>query len=80
MNAIEFESIWNEAITAGLAAGQSHTPNASFKGSRENALICLKEKHKWIGQKVTIYYNGLTGLGIPNFAQFDYNNSIKGDR
>ena len=51
-----------------------------FKGSYEDGVICLKDKNKWIGKKVTIYYNGLTGKNIPNFAQFNYKNSLKGDR
>lgn len=66
------------------AKGKVITPNAefaaAFKGCFEDAVTCLAEKKKWIGKTVTIYYNGLTGKGIPNFAQFDYRNSLKGDR
>lgn len=47
---------------------------ASFKGSMEEAIVCLSRKSEWIGKMVTIKYNGFTGLGIPNYAQFDYNN------
>jgi DNA ligase-1 len=54
--------------------------DATFKGSMEDAAICLKEKSKWIGKTVTINYFGLTGLGTPNYAQFNYRNCIKGDR
>ena len=64
--------------------GNVVTPNAefvaSFKGGQPEAAKCLAEKAKWISKSVTIYYNGLTGLGIPNSAQFDYNNCNKGDR
>ena len=53
--------------------------NATFKGTMEQAIECLQEKDKWIGKKVTISYNGLTGKGEgkPNYAQFDYLNSLK---
>jgi len=54
--------------------------DATFKGSMEDATQCLKEKAKWIGRKVTINYFGFTGLGTPNYAQFNYRNCIKGDR
>lgn len=56
--------------------------DATFKGSMPDAEQCLKDRDKWIGKTVTIKYNGLTGLGkgCPQFAQFDYRNSLKGDR
>ena len=52
----------------------------AFKGNMEQAEKFLKEKNKWIGQTVTVNYNGLTGLGTPNYAQLDINNCIKNDR
>ena len=52
----------------------------TFKGSRETAIKILAEKDKWIGQKVTITYNGWTGKGTPNFAQIDPSNCMVGDR
>jgi len=52
----------------------------SFKGTMEQAETFLKEKNKWIGQTVTVQYNGLTGLGTPNYAQLDVNNCLKSDR
>lgn len=48
--------------------------NATFKGSMADASKCLQEKTKWIGKTVTVKYFGLTGLGTPNYAQFDYAN------
>lgn len=53
---------------------------ATFKGSYENAVKILKEKDKWIGQKVTMTYNGWTGEGTPNFGQIDPYNCFVGDR
>ena len=50
------------------------TFDATFKGSMEQGKEFLKNKEEWIGKIVTIKYNGLTGLGVPNFAQFDWNN------
>lgn len=51
--------------------------DATFKGSKEEAAQCWKEQDFWIGKIVTFLYNGLTGLGVPNFARIDYNNCIK---
>ena len=50
---------------------------ASFKGNVDEATACLKNKDFWIGKKVTINFFGRTGLGCPQYAQFDYNNAIK---
>lgn len=52
--------------------------DATFKGTMAEALACLTGKDYWIGRTVTIQYFGFTGLGTPNFAQFDYKNCIKG--
>jgi DNA ligase-1 len=54
--------------------------DASFKGTYEQAVQFLKDKNQWIGKTVTFLYNGLTGLGTPNFARIDINNCVKGDR
>ena len=54
--------------------------DATFKGGRETLTKILKEKNDWIGQKVTITYNGWTGKGTPNYAQIDPNNCMCGDR
>lgn len=53
--------------------------DGTFKGSMENAATCLKEKKQWIGKSVTIFFNGYTGLGCPQYAQFDYNNCLRAD-
>ena len=54
--------------------------NATFKGTREEAIQFLKDKNKWVGRTVTFLYIGLTGLGTPNYARMDINNCVKGDR
>ena len=54
--------------------------NATFKGTYEDCVKFLKEKKQWIGKTITFNYNGLTGLGNPNYAQFDYNNCISVDK
>jgi DNA ligase-1 len=54
--------------------------DATFKGTREEAVQFLKDKKKWVGKTVTFLYNGLTGLGTPNYARVDIRNCIKGDR
>lgn len=50
------------------------TFDANFKGTREEAEYFLKNYQPWVGKPVTIKYNGLTGLGTPNYGQFDYKN------
>lgn len=54
--------------------------DATFKGTQEQGTQFLKDKGKWIGKKVTFLYNGLTGLGTPNYARVDINNCLKLDR
>ncbi len=51
--------------------------DASVKGTYEQAAQLLKDKKKWIGREVTFLYNGLTGLGIPNYARIDMDNCFK---
>lgn len=65
------------AKTITLRTDDSKEFRANFKGSMEESVQMWKDKDWYIGKRVTIYYNGLTGLGTPNYAQFDYNNSIK---
>lgn len=54
--------------------------DATFKGTREEAAQFLKDRSKWVGRTVTFLYNGLTGLGTPNYARVDLKNCVKGDR
>ncbi len=54
--------------------------DATFKGTREQAAKFLEDKGKWVGKTVTFLYNGLTGLGTPNYARVDIKNCVKGDR
>lgn len=56
------------------------TFNATFKGTEEEAieLWVSKEYEKLIGEIHTVYFNGLTGFGKPNYARLDWNNYIKG--
>lgn len=66
--------------TASVRMDNGKVFKATFKGGREQAIKILKEKDQWIGQKVTITYNGWTGKGTPNYAQIDPNNCKVGDR
>jgi DNA ligase-1 len=52
---------------------------ATFKGNMTDAKTFLDEKDKYIGKKYTFFYNGMTGKGegLPNYAQFDYANSVE---
>ncbi len=51
--------------------------DATFKGTYEEAVKFLAEKENWIGKTVTFLYNGLSGLGVPNYARVDINNCLK---
>jgi DNA ligase-1 len=66
--------------TASVRMDNGKVFDATFKGGREKLTQILKEKDDWIGQKVTITYNGWTGKGTPNYAQIDPNNCKVGDR
>ena len=54
--------------------------DAAFKGTMEEAEEMLRNKKNYIGKIVRIHYFGLTGLGTPNYGQFDYNNWKVGDK
>jgi DNA ligase-1 len=57
-----------------LQDDKGKTFDGSFKGNMEEATYFLKNKEKFLNKLWTIKYNGLTGLGNPNNAQFDFNN------
>jgi len=54
--------------------------DVTFKGNMTQAEKFLAEKDLHIGKKITIKYNGLTGLGTPQYAQLDYNNFLSHDK
>jgi DNA ligase-1 len=56
---------------------QGLTFDATFKGTYEEGKQFLKDKNAWIGKEVTFLYNGLTGLGVPNYARVDIQNCLK---
>jgi DNA ligase-1 len=66
--------------TANVRMDSGKEFTATFKGGRDTVIKILKEKDRWIGQKITITYNGFTGKGTPCHAQIDPNNCLVGDR
>lgn len=54
--------------------------DATFMGSQETRRKILQEKDDWIGKEVTFLYNGLTGLGTPNYARIDPDNCFQGKK
>lgn len=48
--------------------------DATFKCPYERAQRILQTKNVWIGKEVTFKYFGLTGKGLPNYAQLDPDN------
>ena len=55
------------------------TFGASMKGCEEQFIDIWKNRKYYIGKKATIFFNGYTGKGIPNYARFDCNNSVIGE-
>jgi len=66
--------------TASVRMDNGKVFTATFKGGKETLTKILEEKDTWIGQKVTMTYNGWTGKGTPNYGQIDPNNCAVGDR
>jgi DNA ligase-1 len=58
-------------------ADGSNQFDATFKGTNEEAIECWDNRQDFVGRKITIYYNGVTGYGKPNYGRFDYNNWCK---
>ena len=61
-----------------MADGKEFT--ATFKGDRATLEKILREKDKWIGQTVTMTYNGWTGKGTPNYGQINPFDCFKGHK
>jgi len=53
--------------------------DAVFKGDMKSAEDFLKNSKEWIGKEVTIHFFGRTGLGCPQYAQFDVSNFLRAD-
>jgi len=68
-----------ERIDSGVYMDGANTFDATFKGEKEEAVEAWKNKDNLINKIVTIYYNGVTGYGKPNFARFDWKNYNKGN-
>lgn len=77
---IEGNGNWSGTAKTATIKWNNVTFDATFKGTQEQLSEILKNKQNWIGKQVTFLYNGLTGLGVPNYARIDVNNCIKGDR
>jgi len=54
--------------------------DATFTKSKEQGAERLKNPKPWIGTTVTFLYNGLTGLGVPNYARIDPDNCFGGEK
>lgn len=54
----------------------THEFGGTFKGTQEQATWAWNNPSKLVGKLVTVQYNGFTGYGIPNYAQFDFNNAM----
>jgi ATP-dependent DNA ligase len=68
---------WKGAATIATLLWKGQKFDAMFKGTYEKRAVILKNKKDWIDKEVTFLYNGLTGLGTPNFARIDISNCFK---
>ena len=80
LEVMEGDGNWSGVAKTVTLKWKDKTFNATFKGSYEELDDVLKNKKNWIGKEVTFLYNGLTGLGKPNFARIDIHNCWKSDR
>ena len=71
---------WSGTAKTAKIRWEGKTFDATFRGTQEQGAERLKNPKDWIGKTVTFLYNGLTGLGTPNFARIDPDNCFKGDR
>lgn len=77
LQVIEGSGNWGGVAKTFKIRWQGQEFDATVKGSFEQAGEILKNPNQWIGKTVTFLYNGLTGLGTPNFARVDVNNCLK---
>jgi DNA ligase-1 len=67
-----------QAATITILMEDGRTVDATVGGKKIQREEVLKNKEDYIGKKATYYFNGYTSYGIPNYAQFDPNNSMGG--
>lgn len=73
----EGEGDWRGMAAKATIKWKGKEFNATFKGTAAQKIQILKEQKKWLGKRVEFLYNGLTGLGTPNFARIDIDNCFK---
>lgn len=54
--------------------GKDQIFDVTFMGSKEARTEILLEKEKWVGKEIKFLYNGLTGLGVPNYGRINPDN------
>ena len=78
---IEGEGNWAGTAKTATILWKGKTFDATFKGTWEQGAERLKNKADWEGKSgVTFLFNGLTGLGIPNYARIDPDNCFQGEK
>ena len=71
---------WAGTVKTATVKWKDKIFDATFKGSWELGEERLINPTPWIGTKVTFIFNGLTGLGVPNYARIDPENCFGGDK
>jgi DNA ligase-1 len=67
----EGDGNWSGSAKTATIKWRGKEFGATFKGKYELGVDRLKNPKNWIGKEVTFIYNGLTGLGVPNYARID---------
>lgn len=80
LNLIEGTGNWAKTAKTATITWKGKIFDATFKGTWEQGADRLINQNPWIGKEVTFIYNGLTGLGIPNYARIDPDNCFEGEK
>lgn len=72
---IEGNGNWSNTAKTASIQWKDKIFDATFLGTQTELKSVWKNKDKYLNKIVKFKYNGLTGLGIPNFARIDLKNS-----
>lgn len=74
LTVIEGKGNWSNIAKTATIKWKGKTFDATFLGTQDELKKVWKNKHEWKNKKIKFLYNGLTGLGIPNYARIDLKN------
>lgn len=74
LKVIEGNGNWANIAKTATIKWKNKMFDATFLGTQSDLKKIWKNKNQWINKEVKFLYNGLTGLGIPNYARIDLKN------